>query len=108
MLAQFCEPVGIAREKSVPVPVATMVCGLPWALSVIVIPPVLAPLMLGVKVTVIVQWAPAANDVPQLLVCAKSVLDTGSLKAAIEVMASATFPVLVKVTDCAELVVATI
>jgi len=40
------------------------------ALSETVIAPVLSPATVGVNVTLIVQLAPAATELPQLLVCA--------------------------------------
>src|SRR5258706_15082825 len=55
---------------AVPVPVRLAVCGLPAALSVTVIVPVRVPAAVGVKVTLMVQFAPAATEVPQVLVCA--------------------------------------
>src|SRR5438876_852284 len=82
-----------------PVPVRLMVCGLPAMLSVIVTAPVRMPVAVGVNVTLMVQLAPAATDVPQVLVCMKSPLAT------MLVTLSATFPVLFSVTDCATLVV---
>ena len=57
---------------AVPVPVRLTVWGLPVALSVRVTAAVRDPLAAGVKVTLIVQLAPAATLAPQLLVCAKS------------------------------------
>jgi hypothetical protein len=45
-------------------------CGLPLVLSVMVIAPVRVPVAVGVKVTLMVQFAPAATEVPQVLVCA--------------------------------------
>src|SRR5437879_11049277 len=78
-----------------PVPVRLMVCGLPAMLSVIVTAPVRMPVAVGVNVTLMVQLAPAATDVPQVLVCMKSPLAT------MLVTLSATFPVLFSVTDCA-------
>src|SRR5256712_666884 len=61
---------------AVPVPVRLTMCGLPAALSVMVIAPVRVPVAVGVKVTLMVQLAPAATEVPQVLVCAKSPLAT--------------------------------
>src|SRR5437016_14500472 len=84
-----------------PVPVMLMVCGLPAMLSVIVTAPVRMPVAVGVNVTLMVQLAPAATDVPQVLVCMKSPLAT------MLVTLSAAFPVLFSVTDCAALVVPT-
>jgi CRISPR/Cas system-associated exonuclease Cas4 (RecB family) len=53
---------------TIPVPVKATVCGLPLALSFTVSVPVLAPVAVGVKVTLMVQVAPAATLVPQVLV----------------------------------------
>lgn len=56
----------------VPVPVRVTVCGLPVALSETETAPVRAPAAVGLKVTLMVQLAPFACDVPQLFVCEKS------------------------------------
>jgi hypothetical protein len=53
---------------AVPVPVRLTVCGLPVALSVRVTAALRDPLAVGLKVTLIVQLAPAATLDPQLLV----------------------------------------
>src|SRR5437667_426111 len=84
-----------------PVPVMLTMCGLPAALSVMVIAPVRVPVAVGVKVTLMAQLAPAATDVPQVLVCMKSPLAT------MLVTLSAAVPVLVSVTVCTALVVLT-
>src|SRR5437773_1296040 len=55
-----------------PVPVRLTCCGLPPALSVILKLAERLPLAVGVNVTVNVQLAPTATDVPQLSVCPKS------------------------------------
>src|SRR6266571_4339857 len=55
-------PVGLS-----PVPVRLTVCGLPLALSLTAIIAVRAPAAVGLNVTLIVQWAPAASEVGQLL-----------------------------------------
>ena len=73
VVPNFSEPkVKLVDERlttgAVPVPVRLTVCGLPPALSVIVIAPVCVPVAVGVNVTLIMQFAPAANDVPQVLV----------------------------------------
>jgi len=52
----------------VPVPVSPTVCGLPEALSVNVSEAARLPLAEGVKVTLIVQLAPAATELPHVLV----------------------------------------
>jgi len=81
-----------------PVPVRLTVCGLPEALSVTLKVPVRVPEAAGVNVTLMLQFPPAANELPQLLVWPKSPL------AAIPVMVSAALPVLESVTVCAALV----
>ena len=78
-----------------PVPDSGTVCGLFEALSVIVRFPVRAPNCVGVKVTLIVQFFPAASVLPQgfvLVVCAKSPL------VAMLLMFSVAVPVLLSVT----------
>ncbi len=57
-----------------PMPVRETICGLPTALSEIVMAPVRVPVAVGVNVTNILQLDSAARLVPQLLVCAKSPL----------------------------------
>jgi hypothetical protein len=84
-----------------PVPVRLIVCGLPGALSVTVIVPVLVPDCVGVKVTLIVQVAPTPTEPPQVFVCAKSPLAT------MAVILSSALPVLVKITLCEPLVIET-
>ena len=54
-----------------PVPERLTVWGLPLALSATLSVAVRTPLAEGVKVTLIVQFAPAATEVPQVLVWAK-------------------------------------
>lgn len=53
-------------------PFSVIICGLPVALSVIVIAALRAPPEVGVKVTLIRQIDPAAKPLAQLFVCAKS------------------------------------
>src|SRR5579864_3082486 len=53
---------------AVPVPDRATVCGLPVALSVTVIVPGWLPVAVGVNITVMEQLAPAATEVPQVLV----------------------------------------
>jgi hypothetical protein len=84
---------------AVPVPLREAVCGLPAALSVNVTVPVALPEMVGARVTLIMQFAPAASVEPQLLVCAKFAL------AAILVMVSVAVPELVSVMGRGSLVV---
>jgi hypothetical protein len=65
------------------------------ALSVMVTAAVRAPLTAGVKVTLIVQLAPAATFDSQLLVCAKSL---GFVPVSVRlVMLKAVLPVLLRV-----------
>jgi hypothetical protein len=52
-----------------PVPVRLMVWGLGVALSVMVMAPVRVPVAVGVKLTLIVQFAPALTELPHVLVC---------------------------------------
>lgn len=92
----------------VPVPVSGTVCGLPAALSVMVKVPARAPSAVGVNVTLILQFAPAASvagligqAVAPVLVSAKS------LGAGMEMVliVRGPVPVFVSVTICAVLVV---
>ena len=53
-----------------PVPDKVTVCGLLLALSVTVIVPGSLPATVGVNVTLMVQFPPAATEVPQVLACA--------------------------------------
>ena len=55
-----------------PVPVRLTACEPLPALSVTVNVPLRVPEAVGLKVTLMVQGAPAAKEVPQSLVCAKS------------------------------------
>jgi len=76
-----------------PVPVRDAVCGLPEASSATLSVPLRAPLAVGLKVTVILQFAPAARLVPHAFVWLKSPLaDTPE-------MLSATEPVFVSVAS---------
>src|SRR5579864_4664087 len=86
---------------STPVPLKLTCCGLPAALSATLSAPFRAPVVVGVKVTWIAQFAPAANVLPQLFVCAKSPL------APMLLIVSGPVPVLLKVTVCAVLVLLT-
>ena len=60
--------------------------------------PVRLPIAVGVNFTEIVQFAPAARELPHVCVSAKSP------DALIEAMVSAAVPEFVSVTDCAALV----
>jgi hypothetical protein len=83
---------------AVPVPLSDTVRGLPLPLSVIVTAPVRAPVAVGVNVTLIEQFAPAATDDPQVFVCANS-----PEVLTLEIV-SAALPLFVSVMLCAELV----
>ena len=74
-------------------------CGLPAALSVMVIAPVRIPTADGVKVTVMVQFVPATTVVPQVLVCVKAPV------LAMLVILASVIPVFARVTTWAALVV---
>jgi hypothetical protein len=72
--AEVEEPEDAASVKSWPVPLSATLCGLPKALSEMLMVPVLVPLATGLKVTEMVQLAPALTVVPQVLVSEKSPL----------------------------------
>jgi hypothetical protein len=57
---------GVTFTGTTPLPVSDTVCGLLLALSVILRVPVRDPVVVGVKVTLMVQLVAAASDVPQL------------------------------------------
>src|SRR5207245_440551 len=78
-------------DVEAPVPVRVAVCGLPVALSVTATVAVLVPEAAGVNVTLIAQVAPAATDVPHVLLWVKSPLLVPVM--AMLVMLSAAFPV---------------
>src|SRR5258708_1482002 len=88
-----------------PVPLKVTICGLLVALSSIVRFGERAPAKAGVKVTLIVQLCPAATLPPQVLVSTKS----PGLAPNIVMLESSrvAFPVLLRVTPCAALVVPT-
>src|SRR5579864_3753959 len=73
-------------------------CGLPVALSVMVIVPGWLPVAVGVKVTLMAQLAPAATEAPQVLVSEYCALAT-----MLVIVRAAAAP-LVSVTVCAALV----
>ena len=88
-----------ANGVGLPMAEREIVCGLFVALSAIVTDPKRLPDTVGVNVTLMVQLAPAATLVGQLLIGAKS-----PLAVTLE-MIRAALPMLVSVTDCAGLVV---
>jgi hypothetical protein len=87
------------NAKYAALPLKFTTCGLPAALSVIVNEPVLLPVAVGVKVTLMVQLAPAGKDAPQVLISPKSPV------ARMFVIIKGAVPVLLNVTACAALVV---
>src|SRR5207302_960993 len=100
-------PVNPKSGAAVPFPLSVMICGLPPALSVTDSVPVRAPEAVGVKVTLMVQFAPAAKvaglvgqALAPVLVAAKSP------EAANELIVKAAVPVFVSVTVIGVLVVA--
>src|SRR5262249_2858601 len=86
----------------IPVPVRLTICGLPGASSVTARSPFRVPSAVGVKVTLMVQLAPAFTELPQLLFSAKSPL------VAMLVMVRVALPLLVRVTVWGLLVVPTL
>ena len=86
----------------VPVPVSATFCGEPLALSVIVIAAVIAPVVAGAKCPWMVQFAPTAKLVPQLL--AKTNGEASAPVTLMLVRDMATPPLFVMVTDCDALV----
>ena len=88
-----------------PVPERLTACGLPLALSVMLSEAVRLPEAEGVKVTLIVQLAPAATELPHVLVRAKSPALVPA--TAMLVMLKVALPVLLRVTVRAVLVVPT-
>ena len=87
----------------VPVPLSGTVCGLPLALSVTETEAVRAVADVGLKVTLMVQFAAAARVVPHVLVCAKSPGLAPVIVTAVIVRVAN--PLLVRVMFCAALVV---
>lgn len=82
----------------VPVPARLTICGLPAALSVMVMDALRLPTALGVNVTVTMQFPPAATMFPQVLFCVKSPLLAPVTETL--VIDKVTLPVLDRVTDC--------
>jgi hypothetical protein len=98
-------PDGGAMVKSVAVPSSAIVCGLPLAFVLMVTDAARLPTVVGLKVTVITQFAPLLTLPPQLSLRVKS-----PAFAPVSVMpeiVSVAPPLLVSVTVCAALVVPT-
>ena len=94
-----------APADAVPVPVRLTACGLLLALSVTVTFAVRTPVVVGLKLTVMVQLAPAAKLVPQDWLPVKS--PALAPVRAMLVILSAVLPGLVRVAVCEALVVPT-
>jgi hypothetical protein len=60
------------KAEVTPVPLSATVCGLPAASSVILTAAVRLPVSEGLKVTLVVQLAPGASELPHVLVRTKS------------------------------------
>jgi hypothetical protein len=101
-VSEVGEKLTAGAGTAAPVPVSVAVCGLPAVLSTMLNVPVRVPAAVGLKVTLIVQLAPAATEVPQVSLSAKSPV------AEMLVMLKAMLPVLDSITLCAALVVPTI
>ncbi len=86
----------------IPAPDRLTVCELPLALSEIMSAAVRAPLAEGVNITAIVQLAPAATELPQMFVSAKSLTLVPVMTRL--VIFNVVFPVLLMVTICPVLV----
>ena len=86
-----------------PVPVRATTCGLLLALSWTVSDPVRVPVAVGLNLMLIVQLLPTARELPQVPrpPQVKSPVMVSVPKLMVEL------PVLVKVTNCAELIVPT-
>jgi hypothetical protein len=85
-----------------PVPVSAIDCGELVVVSLMVIAAVIAPAVVGAKCPWMVQFAPAARLVPQLLENANA--DAFVPVTVMLLMSRAALPVLVKVTLCEGLV----
>ena len=94
-VAEGEEPDADVTVKSWPVPLSATACGLPGALSEMLMLPLRVPPAVGLKVTLIVQLAPSLTLLPQLFVCEKSPLTV------IPEIDSPAFPELVRVMACA-------
>ena len=91
-------------EDETPDPVKPIVWGLFEALSAMVTVPARVPVVVGVKLTLIVQLAPAATEDPQVPEPAKA----KSPPIVRLLIVSVAFPVLLSVTACATLAVPTV
>src|SRR5579863_9085195 len=93
------------KPAPLPVPAREMTCGLPGALSAIVMVAFRPPDALGEKVTLIAQFAPGAREVPQVVVWVKS--SPPELDSVNPAMDMAVEPLFVSMTCCGTLLVPT-
>jgi len=91
-------------EGAVPLPLNDTLCGLPLALSVMVIAPLRVPTAVGVNITEIVQLAPTLRLFPQVFVWLKSPLARTLLivRVVVPELVSVTFWALLLVPTCCE------
>ena len=82
-----------------PAPVRATFCGLPTALSEMISDELRVPVNAGLNVTLIAQFAPGDNEVPQVEVCEKS--PGSDPKIEIALMLKVVVPTLVRLTDSA-------
>ncbi len=101
-VTELGEPEAGEMEKSVPIPESETICGLLVALSTMTSVPVMLPAAVGLNVTVIVQFAPPATLVPQVLLGTKS-----PMVLLIPEIASVPLPLVLRVIDCPALGVPT-
>src|SRR5437773_406151 len=92
-----------ATSAAAPIPLSATFCGLPAALSLMLTAAVRVPLAVGLNVTLILQLAPAANELPQVWVCAKFPALVPVI--AMLLMVKIAVPVFLSVTVLAALVV---
>jgi len=96
---KFSDPGVNPKAKPSPVPVSAMVCaGLPGELSFSVNPPFTVPCVVGVKLTVMVQFSPVLSVVGQVFVSPKTLLLTMLVSFTVRLLT------LVTVTVCGGLV----
>lgn len=67
-MAEVVPPAAAPKEKSTPIPARDRVCGLPLASSVIASEAEREPIAVGLKITLMVQFAPAATVELQVFV----------------------------------------
>src|ERR1022692_4553546 len=101
---------GLRATELVPVPVIPTICGLLRSLSLMISAPFFAPVVFGLKTTLMVQFAPATKvlpDVQWLAAMAKSVSFRVTVPMVTVPMVTVAVPLLVTVTVLGGLVVFT-